>query len=144
VVEAFLASDPEHPTCDAAFEVAPTKGKLDLLPDLPRRDLAWHSGLETATRVDRRDRARQAFPAWKPPLTGTFHPPERIGALRFIEQAASRQPHAPAGQATAGAVGRQTPRLGEAGWRRRPSGAGEGRGGAAGGPITGTLRTPGP
>jgi len=31
------------------------------------------------------DRANKAFLAWKPPLTGSFHTPERFGGVEFME-----------------------------------------------------------
>ena len=51
----------------ALAETLPTAGtrwRLNLL----RRDLANHAGL-----------------AWSPPLSGTFHVPERLGVLEFVE-----------------------------------------------------------
>jgi len=54
VVEAFIAPDAAAPARYGEFETAPTNERLDLLVDLPRKDFAWASGFQTATRVDRR------------------------------------------------------------------------------------------
>lgn len=52
VVEAFIAPDPKRPNHYGEFQVAPTNERLDLLLDLPKRDFAWSSRFESATRVD--------------------------------------------------------------------------------------------
>lgn len=56
VVEAFIASDPANLNRYTEFQVAPTNEKLDLMLDLPRRDFAWASGMQTAVKVDKRSR----------------------------------------------------------------------------------------
>jgi len=118
VVEAFIATDPQHLRRYSEYEVAPTNEKLDLTLDAGRGDFAWSSGFQTAVRVDRKarrwtcemriplkslggiaprtgvqwrlnffrcDRANNAFLAWSPALTGTFHTPEKFGVLEFVE-----------------------------------------------------------
>ncbi len=52
VVEAFIAADPAVLKRYTEFEWAPTGEQLDLKLDLPDRDFAWSSGMESAVRVD--------------------------------------------------------------------------------------------
>ena len=118
MVEAFIGSDPQNARRYTEFEVAPTNEKLDLTLNLPEKDFAWSSGLESAVKVDKKakvwtcemriplkalneskptagsrwrinfyrgDRANNAFLAWSPTLTGSFHAPEKFGVLEFAE-----------------------------------------------------------
>lgn len=52
VVEAFINSDPQKPGRYVEVQVAPTNERLDLMVDLPGRDFAWNSGLESAVKID--------------------------------------------------------------------------------------------
>lgn len=53
VVEAFIASDHEHPNRYTEYEWAPTGEQLDLDVELPvKKDFAWQSGAESAVIVD--------------------------------------------------------------------------------------------
>ncbi|MFO0867906.1 MAG: amidohydrolase family protein [Pirellulales bacterium] len=52
VVEAFIAPDAERPQAYTEYEWAPNGESLDLKLDLPRKDFAWSSGMESAVRVD--------------------------------------------------------------------------------------------
>lgn len=53
VVEAFLGPDLKKVNSYTEYEVAPTGEKLDLKIDLPKKDLAWNSGFESAVKIDR-------------------------------------------------------------------------------------------
>ena len=52
VVEAFIGPDPAKPQRYTEFEWAPTGEQLDLTLDLPQRDFAWSSGMESAVTID--------------------------------------------------------------------------------------------
>ena len=52
VVEAFICADPAKLTRYTEYEWAPNGDRLDLLCDLPAKDFAWSSGLESAVSVD--------------------------------------------------------------------------------------------
>ena len=52
VVEAFICADPAKLTRYTEYEWAPNGDWLDLLCDLPAKDFAWSSGLESAASVD--------------------------------------------------------------------------------------------
>ena len=52
VVEAFIGADPEKATHYTEYEWAPNGEQLDLVLDLPKRDFAWSSGMESAVSVD--------------------------------------------------------------------------------------------
>ena len=52
VVEAFIASDPAKPARYTEYQWAPSGERLDLKLDLPARDFAWSSGMESAVTVD--------------------------------------------------------------------------------------------
>jgi hypothetical protein len=51
-VEAFLAPDPEEVHRYSEFEVAPNGERLDVRIDLPDKDFAWQSGMESAVKID--------------------------------------------------------------------------------------------
>ena len=51
VVEAFIGTD-ESPNRYTEFEWAPNGESLDLTLDLPKRDFAWSSGMESAVKID--------------------------------------------------------------------------------------------
>ena len=53
VVEAFIGSDTNNIRRYAEFQVAPTNEKLDLTLDLPKRDFAWSSGMQSAVTIDK-------------------------------------------------------------------------------------------
>lgn len=52
VVEAFIASDPANTRQYTEHEWAPNGEKLDLRLDLPAKDFAWSSGMESAVAID--------------------------------------------------------------------------------------------
>jgi predicted TIM-barrel fold metal-dependent hydrolase len=52
VVEAFIGTDSGNSSRYAELEVAPTNERLDLMVNLPDKDLQWTSGFESAVRVD--------------------------------------------------------------------------------------------
>ncbi len=52
VVEAFIGSDPAKPARYTEYEWAPNGESLDLLCDLPAKDFAWNSRMESAVSVD--------------------------------------------------------------------------------------------
>lgn len=52
VVEAFIGARPDEPGHYVELEVAPTGEQLDLLIDLPDKDLAWSSRFTNRTEVD--------------------------------------------------------------------------------------------
>jgi predicted TIM-barrel fold metal-dependent hydrolase len=52
VVEAFIGTDEKVPTRYTEFEWAPNGEQLDLKLDLPQKDFAWSSGMESAVTVD--------------------------------------------------------------------------------------------
>ncbi len=52
VVEVFVETDPAKSTRYAEYEVAPTGEQLDVLVDLPDKDFAWLSGVQSAVKVD--------------------------------------------------------------------------------------------
>jgi len=52
VVEAFIVPDPANLKSYTEYEWAPTGEQLDLKLDLPARDFAWSSGMESAVKVD--------------------------------------------------------------------------------------------
>jgi hypothetical protein len=52
VVEAFIGSEPDRPGKYTEFEWAPNGEQLDLILDLPARDFAWSSGMQSAVTVD--------------------------------------------------------------------------------------------
>ncbi len=52
VVEAFVGADSANPSHYAELEVAPTNERLDVMVNLPEKDLQWTSGFESAVRVD--------------------------------------------------------------------------------------------
>ncbi len=52
VVEVFIGSDPDQPKRYTEYEWAPSGEQLDLKLDLPQRDFAWSSGMESAVKVD--------------------------------------------------------------------------------------------
>jgi len=52
VVEAFIGSDLSQPQRYAEFEWAPTGEQLDLKVDLPQKDFAWSSGMQSAVSID--------------------------------------------------------------------------------------------
>lgn len=52
VVEAFIAPDPANPKRYTEHEWAPNGEKLDLKIDLPAKDFAWSSGMESAVAID--------------------------------------------------------------------------------------------
>jgi predicted TIM-barrel fold metal-dependent hydrolase len=52
VVEVFVETDPAKSTRYAEYEVAPTGEQLDVLVDLPEKDFAWLSGVQSAVKVD--------------------------------------------------------------------------------------------
>ncbi len=54
VVEAFIASDAQHPGSYAELEVAPTNERLDVLVDGARKDFPWSSGFQSAVKVNKK------------------------------------------------------------------------------------------
>ncbi len=52
VVEAFICADPAKLTRYTEYEWAPNGDRLDLLCDLPAKDFAWSSGMESAASLD--------------------------------------------------------------------------------------------
>lgn len=54
LVEAFIGADAAQPRRYAEFEVAPTNERLDVMVDLPRKDVAWSSGFESRVAVDKK------------------------------------------------------------------------------------------
>ncbi len=52
VVEAFIGTDAAKADHYTEYEWAPNGEQLDLLLDLPKRDFAWSSGMESAVSVD--------------------------------------------------------------------------------------------
>ncbi len=52
VVEAFIAADPDQLNRYTEHEWAPTGEQLDLKLDLPARDFAWSSGMQSVVKVD--------------------------------------------------------------------------------------------
>lgn len=52
VVEAFIGSRPERPQAYTEFEWAPNGESLDVRIDLPEKDFAWSSGMESVARID--------------------------------------------------------------------------------------------
>jgi predicted TIM-barrel fold metal-dependent hydrolase len=52
VVEAFIGADAERSTHYTEYEWAPNGDRLDLNCDLPTKDFAWNSGMESAVSVD--------------------------------------------------------------------------------------------
>ena len=52
VVEAFIGSDAAKPGKYTEYEWAPNGEQLDLTLDLPQRDFAWSSGMESAVTID--------------------------------------------------------------------------------------------
>jgi predicted TIM-barrel fold metal-dependent hydrolase len=52
VVEAFIGTDPAKLTSYTEYEWSPSGEQLDLKLDLPARDFAWSSGMESAVSVD--------------------------------------------------------------------------------------------
>lgn len=52
VVEAFIAPDAANPKRYSEHEWAPNGEKLDLKIDLPAKDFAWSSGMESAVTID--------------------------------------------------------------------------------------------
>jgi predicted TIM-barrel fold metal-dependent hydrolase len=77
VVEAFIGPDPGNSRHYAELEVAPTNERLDLMVNLPAKDLQWTSGFESAVRVDQESRL------WiceiRIPLASLGAPPPRDG-----------------------------------------------------------------
>lgn len=53
VVEVFIAPDPEQITRYTEYEWAPNGEQLDLRIDLPEKDFAWSSGMESAVVIDK-------------------------------------------------------------------------------------------
>ena len=60
VIETFICTDPEKLTRYTEFEWAPTGEQLDLSLDLPKRDFAWSSGMESVVAVDESARVWRA------------------------------------------------------------------------------------
>ena len=52
VVEAFIGPDLGQPQRYTEFEWAPTGEQLDLKLDLPQKDFAWSSGMQSAVSID--------------------------------------------------------------------------------------------
>jgi len=52
VVEAFIGADPAKATHYTEYEWAPNGERLDLVLDLPEKDFAWSSGMESAVSID--------------------------------------------------------------------------------------------
>ncbi len=52
VVEALIGAGRLNPSHYAELEVAPTNERLDVMVNLPEKDLQWTSGFESAVRVD--------------------------------------------------------------------------------------------
>jgi len=66
VVEAFIGSDTNNIRRYTEFQVAPTNEKLDLTLNLPGRDFAWSSGMESAVKIDKK--AKVWTTEWRIPL----------------------------------------------------------------------------
>ncbi|HZJ16663.1 MAG TPA: amidohydrolase family protein [Chthoniobacteraceae bacterium] len=60
VVEAFIGADPAKATHYTEYEWAPNGERLDLVLDLPEKDFAWTSGMESAVSIDEPARAWRA------------------------------------------------------------------------------------
>jgi predicted TIM-barrel fold metal-dependent hydrolase len=52
VVEAFIGSEPSHLNRYSEYEWAPSGEQLDLKLDLPEKDFAWSSRMQSAVRID--------------------------------------------------------------------------------------------
>jgi predicted TIM-barrel fold metal-dependent hydrolase len=78
VVEAFIGADPAKATRYTEYEWAPNGERLDLTLDLPEKDFAWSSGMESAVNID------QSAHVWRAevriPLKALANTPPQPGA----------------------------------------------------------------
>jgi predicted TIM-barrel fold metal-dependent hydrolase len=78
VVEAFFAPNPEAVTRYSEYEWAPNGEQLDVMINLPDKDFAWQSEMESAVRIDRGARI------WRTevriPLSAIHDTPPAVGA----------------------------------------------------------------